>query len=103
MKTASRFRDLDTGDSRRVRVRFDDTDLQLREGENLAAEMLAAGITSFRRSPVSGAPRGPYCMMGACYDCLVEIDGTTRQACMLEVHADMEIRRPASVEDRLDA
>ncbi|SLN12907.1 hypothetical protein PEL8287_00466 [Roseovarius litorisediminis] len=66
-------------------VRFGDRVLQLPEGANLAAALLAAGITTFRQTPVSGAPRAPFCMMGACFDCLVEIDGITRQACMLEV------------------
>jgi NADH dehydrogenase/NADH:ubiquinone oxidoreductase subunit G len=33
-------------------------------------------------------------MMGACFDCLVEIDGIQRQACMLSVAAGMVISRP---------
>lgn len=36
-------------------------------------------------------------MMGACFDCLVEIDGVTRQACMTEVAAGMTISRPGAV------
>lgn len=35
-------------------------------------------------------------MMGACFDCLVEIDGVTRQACMLTVTRDMAIDMPAA-------
>jgi NADH dehydrogenase/NADH:ubiquinone oxidoreductase subunit G len=33
-------------------------------------------------------------MMGACFDCLVEIDGIQRQACMLSVVAGMVVSRP---------
>ena len=88
MKTASPFRELEsTGD--RVRVQFEDRALLLRRGGNLAAELLCAGVTPLRHTPVSSAPRNPYCMMGACFDCLVEIDGVRRQACMIEVEADM--------------
>ena len=97
MKTASPFRELETG-GERVRVTFDGRALDLRKGGNLAAELLAAGIPSFRRTPVSGADRGPFCMMGACFDCLVVIDGATRQACMTEVIDGLVIDRPGTGE-----
>ncbi|NTA50030.1 (2Fe-2S)-binding protein [Agrobacterium tumefaciens] len=80
--------------SRPVRIEFAGQELELGEGDNLAAALLAAGVTPFRHTPVSGAPRNPFCMMGACYDCLVEIDGVTRQACMTEVYRGMVIHRP---------
>ncbi|WP_425404427.1 (2Fe-2S)-binding protein [Hwanghaeella sp.] len=87
------FRSLSSPE-RMVRVLFEDRDLLLPEGQNLAAALLAAGHDSFRETPVSGAPRGPFCMMGACFDCLVQIDGITRQACLLTVTEGMEIRKP---------
>ena len=56
--------------------------------------MLLAGLPSVRETPVSGAPRGPYCLMGICFDCLAEIDGIpNRQACMVTVVPGMTIRR----------
>lgn len=82
-----------------VEVALDGSALALPEGENLAAALLAAGIRSFRRTPVSGAPRAPFCMMGACFDCLIELDGVTRQACMLEVRAGMVLSRPGIAEE----
>jgi D-hydroxyproline dehydrogenase subunit gamma len=97
VKTASHIRELQT-DGQRVRVHFEGMDLELREGENLAAELLAAGVAPFRYTPVSGAPRNPYCMMGACFECLVEIDGVTRQACMTDVRKEMVILRPSAGE-----
>jgi len=40
--------------------------------------------------------RGPFCLMGSCFDCLVEIDGIpNRQACMVEVTEGMTVRRQA--------
>ena len=92
MKTASPFLELESGP--RVRVWLDEAPLDLPEGANLAAALLAAGVREFRNTPVSGAPRAPFCMMGACFDCLVDIDGVTRQACMLEVVEGMRIARP---------
>jgi D-hydroxyproline dehydrogenase subunit gamma len=92
------FRDI-ASDGPRVGVRVDGRDLSLRDGANLAAELLAAGVMPFRHTPVSGAPRGPFCMMGACYDCLVAIDGTTRQACLMEVSAGLDITLPKGRRD----
>lgn len=64
------------------------------EGASAAAAMLLAGITATRETPVTGAPRGPYCMMGICFDCLAEIDGTPNlQSCMVAVRPGMAIRR----------
>ncbi|ARE38358.1 hypothetical protein RGUI_0217 [Rhodovulum sp. P5] len=97
MKTALPFLETDTP-ARRVRVWFDGAPLDLPEGMNLAAALLAAGVRVFRHTPVSGAPRGPFCMMGACFDCLVEIEGVTRQACMLEVTEELRIGLPQAGE-----
>lgn len=92
MKPASPFLELDSAP--RVDVTWDGAPLSLPGGANLAAALLAAGVEVFRHTPVSGAPRAPFCMMGACFECLVEINGVTRQACMLEVTKGMEISRP---------
>lgn len=92
MKLALPFLELEKAP--RVPVIFDGTALELPEGANLAAALLAAGVAVFRQSPVSGAPRAPFCMMGACFDCLVEIDGVVQQACMIDVTAGLEIRMP---------
>ncbi|WP_255007456.1 (2Fe-2S)-binding protein [Roseovarius sp. M141] len=95
MKPVSPFREI-TPKGNHVAVRFEAADLMLPRGENLAGALLVAGVMPFRHTPVSGAPRGPFCMMGACFDCLVEIDGVTRQACMLQVTDGMEITMPAA-------
>jgi predicted molibdopterin-dependent oxidoreductase YjgC len=36
-------------------------------------------------------------MMGACFDCLVEVDGVVRQACMIEVTQGLRITKPRAV------
>jgi predicted molibdopterin-dependent oxidoreductase YjgC len=63
-------------------------------GESVAAAVLAAGLGHGRTTPVGGEPRAPYCMMGVCFDCLMEIDGLANvQACQVEVREGMKIRR----------
>lgn len=78
--------------SPKVTVTVDGDAVEAREGEMVAAAMLAAGILQFRTAPVSGAPRGPLCMMGVCFECLVTIDGVgSRQACLTLVRPGMKI------------
>ena len=96
MKTASPFEAPDSGP--RVAVQVDGAEVRLPLGANLAAALLAEGIGVFRHTPVSGAPRGPFCMMGACFDCLVEVAGVTRQACMIEVAEGLQITRPGGTD-----
>ena len=43
-------------------------------GQSLAGVLLAAGRLGWRRS-ASGAPRGVFCGIGACFDCLITVDG----------------------------
>jgi len=77
-----------------VRFTFDGQEIEARQGDTVAAALLAAGIRSLGDNPVSGAPRGPFCLMGACFDCMVRIDGlANRQACMTEVVPGMEVQR----------
>lgn len=66
-----------------------------REGETLAVALLNAGVVPFRHTPVSGQPRAPLCLMGVCFDCLVEVDGAQNvQSCMVQVRAGMQVRLP---------
>jgi len=63
------------------------------EGESVHAALLAAGYRILRRTPKSNRPRGLFCGMGVCYDCLVTINGTPNQrACMTLVQNRMEIQ-----------
>jgi len=63
-------------------------------GDTVAAALLAHGIGHTRRAVVSDTARAPHCLIGACFECLVEIDGRpNRQACLTPVRAGMRMRR----------
>ena len=63
-------------------------------GCTAAAAMLLANALPTRTTPVTDAPRAPYCMMGVCFDCLAEIDGVpNQQACLITVADGMRIDR----------
>jgi predicted molibdopterin-dependent oxidoreductase YjgC len=73
-------------------IRIDGVATEAREGDSVAAAMLAAGHLTARKTPVSGAPRAPYCLMGVCFECLVTVDGVgNRQGCMVLVRDGMRI------------
>jgi predicted molibdopterin-dependent oxidoreductase YjgC len=75
-----------------VPITVDGEPVRARAGDTVAAALLAAGYRATRTTPVSGAPRGPFCMMGVCFDCLVEIDGQpNRQGCLVTVTPGMRI------------
>jgi predicted molibdopterin-dependent oxidoreductase YjgC len=61
-------------------------------GDSVAAALFAAGVGHCRTTPISGARRAPYCMMGVCFECLVTIDGVgNRQACLIPVRTGMRV------------
>jgi len=76
-------------------LQVDGRPLRARQGETLAAALLAGGVVPFRRTAVSGAPRAPMCLMGVCFECVVEVDGLgSVQSCMLEVRDGMQVHLP---------
>src|SRR5579871_155455 len=71
---------------------FDGREIPARAGDSIAVALLAAGITATRVTAVSGTLRGPYCMMGACFECLAFVDGRPNvQTCMTTVRPGMQI------------
>jgi D-hydroxyproline dehydrogenase subunit gamma len=77
-----------------VTVFLDGKPLSAAADDTVAAALLTAGVTEFCSAPRHGSSRGPHCMIGNCYGCLVEIDGMPyRQACLTTVADGMRIRR----------
>jgi len=66
-------------------------------GESVAASLTAAGLASFHPNG-SAAPRGIFCGMGICRECLVSVDSQpNRRACMTRLEAGMRIERQATL------
>ncbi|WP_245296656.1 (2Fe-2S)-binding protein [Rhizobium bangladeshense] len=73
-------------------VYFDGKPIRASAGETIASCLLRNGVTRFRTTPVSGAARMPFCMIGHCFECLVEIEGLgSRQSCLTAVVEGMHI------------
>jgi sarcosine oxidase subunit alpha len=78
-----------------VRVFLNGKPLNVPPGTIVAAAVLAAGQTSFRRS-LTGEPRAPICGMGICFECRVTVDGEPHaRSCQLVCRQGMDIRTDA--------
>ena len=77
-----------------VTVIFEGEECEVKAGTTVAAALLGHDDNHFCRSAADREKRAPYCLMGVCFECLVEIDGMkNRQACLEPVVAGMDIKR----------
>lgn len=75
-----------------IRFTFDGREIEALPGESIAAALSAAGILAFRETAREKAPRGLWCGMGACWDCIVTVDGKAGQrACLVKAEAGMRV------------
>lgn len=71
-----------------IRFTFDGVEMPGHAGESLAAALLAQGIRTLRDG-VDGTPRGAFCLMGLCQDCVVRVDGVPVEACRTTLRAGL--------------
>lgn len=77
-----------------VQVEVDGQALQAYAGESLAAAMLANGFVSTRSTPWGHQPRTAFCGMGACFECIVQLEGVgTVRSCMTPCVDGATVRR----------
>ena len=84
-------------DSNKVCISFEGEEFFVDTDQSVASALLAEGYQVFRSSVINNQPRGAFCMMGVCFDCLLEINGRpNQQACMVPVKENMVIKRQIS-------
>ncbi|MFD7458272.1 MULTISPECIES: (2Fe-2S)-binding protein [unclassified Streptomyces] len=72
---------------------FDGQEIQALPGQTVAAALWSAGITAWRTTRGSGSPRGVFCGIGVCFDCLVTVDGRPNQrACLVPAEPGADVR-----------
>lgn len=85
-----------------IEITFEGRAISAQPGESVAAALVAAGELVCRTT-ASGAPRGMFCGMGVCQDCLVRIDGESNQrACMRKVDGPLRIERESAQAELVD-
>ena len=74
-------------------IQVDDELLVAYQGETLATVILSSGRKTMRRTLKNNEPRGFYCGMGICNECLVKLeDGSRVRACQTLAKPSMKIR-----------
>ena len=79
-------------DKEKVTIFVDGKEYKAFEGEMLAAALLANGITTFRYTAKKNKPRGLFCAIGKCTDCIMTVDGHPNvRTCITKVHDGMRV------------
>ncbi|MEM3462877.1 MAG: (2Fe-2S)-binding protein [Candidatus Bathyarchaeia archaeon] len=80
-------------ENRKVVIEVDGKSIEAFEGEPIAAALAAAGIRVFRKTAKRGEPRGIYCAIGLCTDCVMIVDDIPNvRTCITPVKEGMKIR-----------
>ncbi len=73
---------------------FDGRPVPFRAGQSIGAALVAAGVLSWRSTRVRGRPRGVFCGIGVCFDCLIIVDGRPNvRACLEPAKERLDVRR----------
>lgn len=76
-----------------VTLMFEGNAIPALPGDTIASALLAAGVRVFTTTEIANDPRGGFCFVGRCADCLVIVDGQANQrACITPVRDGMDIR-----------
>lgn len=71
---------------------FDGRAVPFQEGQSIAAALIANGVRSWRTTRRAARPRGVFCGIGVCFDCLVTVDERpNRRACVVPAAAGMRV------------
>ncbi|MFH0515890.1 (2Fe-2S)-binding protein [Streptomyces sp. M41] len=74
-------------------VTLDGREIEALPGQTVAAALWTAGVTAWRSTRHEGRPRGVFCGIGVCFDCLVTVnDRPNQRACLLPLHPGDAIR-----------
>ncbi len=83
---------LDTPERAVVSITFDGREIEAYEGEPIAAALAAAGVVVFRYTPKGNQPRGLFCAIGQCTDCMMTVDGVPNvRTCVTSVRPGMRV------------
>ena len=77
-----------------ILLTVDGVPLAAYRGQTIAAALYASGRRVFRSNRINGKPRGLYCGMGVCFDCIVKVNGESSRACMTPVVDGMQVTLP---------
>ena len=75
-----------------ITITFDGKEITAYKGEMIAAALMANGVYKFRYTEKHNKPRGIYCGIGRCTDCVMIVDGIPNvRTCVTEVRDGMKV------------
>ena len=79
-------------DRKEVTIFYNEKPIKAFEGEPIASALMAAGIKSFRTTAKRNEPRGIFCAIGRCTDCMMVVDGIPNtRTCVTMVKDGMKV------------
>jgi predicted molibdopterin-dependent oxidoreductase YjgC len=76
-----------------IQIIFNGEPMMIADGQSVGAFLLEHGERSTRTTRFGLKPRGMFCGIGICFDCLVTVNGVANQrACITRVREDMSIQ-----------
>ncbi len=86
-------------ESSNVTIYFEGRAIEARAGEPVAAALLAAGVKALRLTRRRHEPRGIFCALGRCTDCVMVVDDIPNvRTCVTPVREGMRVRRQGAEE-----
>ena len=81
-------------EKKKVMIIFEGKNIEAEEGDPVAVALMNAGIRDFRLTRKKGEPRGVYCAIGRCTDCMMTINGRANvRTCITPVEEGMIVER----------
>ena len=77
--------------NKKVEFTFNGAPIWGHAGESIAAALIRAGRLHLRNAPKGSDPRGAFCLMGLCQECLVVLEGQTVESCRIELQPGIEV------------
>ena len=91
--TAPKLTSLTLERTQKVTFSFDGVSVTGFYGESIAAALLRQGIKTIRNAPNSATPRGVFCAMGLCQECVVQINGRRLEACRTPINEGLIVEK----------
>ena len=77
----------------KIRFYLDGKEMYGYEGDTIAAALMAVGVTTHRHTRKKGTPRGIFCAIGRCTDCVMVVDGQINvRTCITPLKEGMQVQ-----------
>ncbi len=83
-------------DKKEISFTFNNIQYKAKKGDSIATALFENDIRVNRKTFENKSPRGSFCFMGVCFECLVTVNGASGiQGCKKKLEEAMEIKEDA--------